>query len=48
MKLRAFLERPEAHCVLHPVQTRDALISYFQRHKTVHRTAAVNPLGIAA
>jgi len=33
MKLRAFLERPEANYVLHPVQTRDALIDYFQRHK---------------
>ncbi len=48
MKLRAFLERPEAHCILHPVQTRDALIGYFQRHKTVHRIAAINPMAIAA
>jgi 5'-nucleotidase / UDP-sugar diphosphatase len=48
MKLRGFLERPEANCILHPVQTRDALIGYFQRHKTVHRLAAVNPLAIAA
>ena len=48
MKLRAFLERPEANCVLHPVQTRDALIDYFQRHKIVRRIAAVNPLAIAA
>ena len=48
MKLRAFLERPEAKCILHPVQTRDALIGYFQRHKIVHRMAAVNPLAIAA
>jgi 5'-nucleotidase / UDP-sugar diphosphatase len=48
MKLRAFIERPEANCILHPVQTRDALIGYFQRHKTVHRIAEVNPLGIAA
>src|SRR5947199_6775 len=48
MKLRAFLERPEANCILHPVQTRDALIGYFQRHKIVHRMAAVNPLAIAA
>jgi 2',3'-cyclic-nucleotide 2'-phosphodiesterase (5'-nucleotidase family) len=48
MKLRAFLERPEAKCILHPVQTRDALIRYFQRHKIVHRMAAVNPLAIAA
>jgi 2',3'-cyclic-nucleotide 2'-phosphodiesterase (5'-nucleotidase family) len=48
MKLRAFLERPEANCILHPVQTRDALIGYFQRHKIVHPTAAVNALAIAA
>jgi len=48
MKLRAFLERPEAKCVLHPVQTRDALIGYFQRHKIVRRTAAVSPKSIAA
>ena len=48
MKLRAFLEGPEAKCILHPVQTRDALIGYFQRHKIVHRMATVNPLAIAA
>jgi 2',3'-cyclic-nucleotide 2'-phosphodiesterase (5'-nucleotidase family) len=39
MKLRALLERPEAGCVLHPVQTRDALIDYFRRHKVVGRMA---------
>jgi 2',3'-cyclic-nucleotide 2'-phosphodiesterase/3'-nucleotidase len=48
MKLRAFLERPEANCILHPVQTRDALISYFQRHKIVRRIVAINPLAAAA
>jgi 2',3'-cyclic-nucleotide 2'-phosphodiesterase/3'-nucleotidase len=48
MKLRTFLERPEANCILHAVQTRDALISYFLRHKIVHRMAALNPLAIAA
>jgi 5'-nucleotidase / UDP-sugar diphosphatase len=48
MKLRAILERPEANCILHSVQTRDALIRYFQRHKTVHRMAAVNAPVIAA
>jgi hypothetical protein len=48
MKLRAFLERPEANCILHPVQTRDALIGYFRRHKIVHRMAAANALAIAA
>ena len=48
MKLRAFLERPDANCILHAVQTRDALIGYFQRHKIVHRIAKVNALAIAA
>ena len=48
MKLRALLERPEAKCVLHPVQTRDAVIDYFRRHKVVERIAAIPPLGIAA
>ena len=48
MKLRAFLERPEANCILHPVQTRDALIGYFQRHKIVHRMAAMKALAVAA
>ena len=48
MKLRALLERPEANYVLHPVQTRDALIDYFQRHKIVHRIAAEIPVEIAA
>jgi 2',3'-cyclic-nucleotide 2'-phosphodiesterase/3'-nucleotidase len=48
MKLRAVLERPEVNCLLHAVQTRDALIGYFQRHKIVHRLAAVNALAIAA
>ena len=48
MKLRAFLVRPEANCILHPVQTRDALIGYFQRHKIVHRMAAMKALAVAA
>ena len=48
MKLRAFLERPEANCILHPLQTRDALVSHFQRHKIVRRLAAINPLAAAA
>jgi 2',3'-cyclic-nucleotide 2'-phosphodiesterase (5'-nucleotidase family) len=48
MKLRALLERPEANCVLHPVQTRDALVDYFQRHKIVRRIAATSPVTIAA
>ena len=48
MKFRALLERPEANSILHPVQTRDALIAYFQRHKIVRRIAAVSLLPIAA
>ena len=48
MKLRALVDRPEANCVLHPVQTRDAVIDYFRRHKVVQRIGAIIPLGIAA
>jgi 2',3'-cyclic-nucleotide 2'-phosphodiesterase (5'-nucleotidase family) len=48
MKLRALLDMPEANCVLHPVQTRDAVIEYFRRHKVVQRIVAGTPLGIAA
>jgi len=46
--LRALLDRAEANCVLHPVQTRDAVIDYFRRHKVVQRIAAITPLRIAA
>ena len=48
MKLRALLDRPEANSVLHPVQTRDAVIDYFRRHKVVQRNVARRPLDIAA
>src|SRR5262245_10763970 len=48
MKLRALLDRPQANCVLHPVQTRDAVIDYFRRHQVVQTLAARPPLGIAA
>ncbi|PYJ46717.1 MAG: hypothetical protein DME85_09225 [Verrucomicrobia bacterium] len=48
MKLRALLETPSANCVMHPVQTRDALIDYFRRHKVVHRIAARRELAAAA
>src|SRR6266581_74395 len=48
IKLRALLERAEANCVLHPVQTRDALIDYFQRHKIVHHIAEALPVAFAA
>ena len=48
MKLRALLDRPEANCVLHPVQTRDAVIDYFRRHKVVHRIGEPRALEVAA
>jgi 2',3'-cyclic-nucleotide 2'-phosphodiesterase (5'-nucleotidase family) len=48
MKLRALLEKPEANCVLHPVQTRDALIDYFRRHKVVRRIVEARTLEVAA
>src|SRR6266446_6867916 len=48
MKLRALLETPAAKCVMHPVQTRDALVDYFRRHKTVHKIAAAGELVAAA
>lgn len=38
MKLREMLARPEARCIYHPVQTRDALVAYFRRHKIVRRS----------
>ena len=44
MKLRDLLERPATHCTWHPLQTRDALVDYFVRHKTVRKIAA----GLAA
>jgi 5'-nucleotidase / UDP-sugar diphosphatase len=37
MKLRELLEHPAARRVFHPVQTREALIDYFRRHKIVRR-----------
>jgi 2',3'-cyclic-nucleotide 2'-phosphodiesterase (5'-nucleotidase family) len=48
MKLRGLLETSSAHYVLHPVQTRDAVIDYFQRHKIVHRIAEAHTRPIAA
>jgi 2',3'-cyclic-nucleotide 2'-phosphodiesterase/3'-nucleotidase len=48
MKLRALLERPEANCRLHPLQTRDALIDYFRRHKLVDKIAGATQLAVAA
>ena len=48
MKLRALLETPSAHCIMHPVQTRDALIEYFHRHKVVRKIADDRDWPIAA
>jgi 5'-nucleotidase / UDP-sugar diphosphatase len=48
MKLRTLLETPSANCVMHPVQTRDALIDYFRRHKVVHKIAAAGELAVVA
>src|SRR5213596_925690 len=48
MKLRALLETAAANCTMHPVQTRDALIDYFQRHKVVHKNGAVGEWAAAA
>jgi 5'-nucleotidase / UDP-sugar diphosphatase len=48
MKLRALLETPSSNCVMHPVQTRDALIDYFRLHKIVHKIAARGELASAA
>lgn len=45
MRLRSILETPEAHCQPHDLQTRDAVIEYFQRHKVVRR---INPDGLPA
>lgn len=48
MKLRALIETPSAHCIMHPVQTRDALIEYFQRHKIVRKIADDHEWPVAA
>jgi 2',3'-cyclic-nucleotide 2'-phosphodiesterase/3'-nucleotidase len=37
MRLRALLDHGETRCHSHDVQTRDAVIEYFQRHKVVRR-----------
>src|SRR5438093_7120206 len=48
MKLRGVLETPAANCIMHPVQTRDALIDYFQCHKVVHKIGAAGEWSAAA
>ncbi len=41
MKLREMLTRPEARRTFHSIQTREALIAYFRRHKVVRRSDLV-------
>ena len=48
MKLRTMLETPGVNCTMHQVQTRDALIDYFQRHKIVHKITVMGELSAAA
>jgi 2',3'-cyclic-nucleotide 2'-phosphodiesterase (5'-nucleotidase family) len=48
MKLRALLETPSAKFVMHPMQTRDALIDYFRRYKIVHKIATAGELAAVA
>src|SRR5437868_14494869 len=40
MKLRALLETPATRCTFDPVQTRDAMIDYFRRHRVVHKVGS--------
>ncbi len=47
MQLRSFLERKETKAQAHAIQSRDALIEYFQNHKVVHRIAPL-PSQVAA
>jgi 2',3'-cyclic-nucleotide 2'-phosphodiesterase (5'-nucleotidase family) len=48
MKLRSILESAEARCLFHHVQTRDALIDYFRRHKVVRKDLWSRGLSAAA
>ena len=48
MKLRDLLETPATNCTLRPIQTRDALIDYFRRHKVVRKIVAPGELPAAA
>ena len=48
MKLRAIIETADAQCVFHDVQTRDALIDYFRRHKVVRRSDFIHSVPAAA
>ena len=48
MKLRALLDSPVVNRQLHPIQTRDAVIEYFQRHKVVGKIVIATALPVAA
>ena len=48
MKLREILARAEARCTCHSVQTREALIAYFRRHKVVRRSLFESHMQTAA
>jgi hypothetical protein len=48
LKLRAVLETASANCEMYAVQTRDALIEYLGRYKTVHKIVAAKELAAAA
>ena len=48
MKLRAYVEARESGCEFHDVQTRDALIDYFRRHRVVSKALWQRPMGVAA
>ncbi|MBA3543626.1 MAG: 5'-nucleotidase C-terminal domain-containing protein [Chthoniobacterales bacterium] len=48
MKLREILARPEARQTFHPVQTREAVIAYFQRHKSVRHCSPATLAAAAA
>jgi 5'-nucleotidase / UDP-sugar diphosphatase len=48
MKLRMLLEMPATHCTFHPMQTRDAVIEYFQRHQVVHKITSDTKPAVAA
>jgi 2',3'-cyclic-nucleotide 2'-phosphodiesterase (5'-nucleotidase family) len=44
LKLRQILERPDARLAFHSVQTREALIAFFRRHRVVRRSVLDLPL----
>ncbi len=48
MRLRGLLDNAEAHCQAHDVQTRDAVIEYFRRHKVVRRVRPADGMPVAA